>query len=420
MLNDLSIQAVSSSILGAFRKPLPQSYSFWRIPSTIQKLLGIETERALPQDTYGQNGYDYVIFFLLDGFGWKMFEKCAHNHPFLQRFLDRGRVSALTAQFPSTTTGHITTLHTGLRVEETGLYEWYYYDPLADAPVIAMRFSFAIDKKVNSLFNAGISPDALFCFPTFYQTLDSHGVTPYIFQTKDIVKTPYSKRLQAGGQTIGYKSFHEGLNKLKKTYSDAADEKAYFFFYYPEIDTFGHHYGPESQELDKELAHCFLQLERFWQGFEAKQGKKTCLVIAADHGMAKVDPKKTIFLNVELPEICPFLQKNKKGEPIVPCGSSRDFFLHIEAEHLKNVQKMIQTKLREKVEVFTRDELIHNGVFSNITPRFLERVGNLVILPHAPYTVWWEDSRLPKHTCLGHHGGLSPEEMEIPFLIIDM
>jgi predicted AlkP superfamily pyrophosphatase or phosphodiesterase len=420
MINDRSIQKVSESTFGPFRKPLATSYSFSKIPATIERLFGKTDVDALPEDVYGEGAYDYVIFFLLDGFGYKMFQKCAKSLPFLQRICDFGRVSMLTSQFPSTTTGHITTLHTGLSVEQTGLYEWYYYEPLADAPIIAMRFSYAIDKKINSLYQANITPDDLFCFPTIYQSLERFGVTPYIFQTKDIVKTPYSKRLQIGAQTIGYKSFREGLNKLKRTYAESSAEKAYFFFYYPEIDTYGHHNGPNSQVLEKEITHCFNELEYFWQTFGRKEGKKTACVIAADHGMAQVDPKKTIFLNLELPKLVEYLQKNKKGEPIVPCGSSRDFFLHVEPKYVRKVVEDLQQVLRKNAEVFTTQALIDAGVFHNVTTRFLERVGNVVILPHAPYTVWWHDDRLPTHTCLGHHGGLSSDEMEIPFLIIEM
>jgi hypothetical protein len=51
---------------------------------------------------------------------------------------------------------------------------------------------------------------------------------------------------------------------------------------------------------------------------------------------------------------------------------------------------------------------------------FLARVGNVVILPYQNETVWWfEEGKFDMHF-KGHHGGLTPEEMEIPLLLLPL
>jgi hypothetical protein len=109
----------------AFVKPTYDDRSFTAIPQSIAGLLGHgqsvlspELFRSLPRT------YRSVVVCLLDGFGWRFFEKAADGYPALRRFLDRGAALKLTAQFPSTTAAHVTCLHTNLEVGQSGVWEW--------------------------------------------------------------------------------------------------------------------------------------------------------------------------------------------------------------------------------------------------------------------------------------------------------
>ena len=72
---------------------------------------------------------------LLDAFGWAFVQRHA-DHPFLRRL----EIEKVASQFPSTTTAHLTTLYTGLPVEEHGLYEWRVYEPSIDAVIRPLPF----------------------------------------------------------------------------------------------------------------------------------------------------------------------------------------------------------------------------------------------------------------------------------------
>ncbi len=128
MLNQNSIEAVEASVFScSFRKPLYESYCFSNIPGTIEKLLTGETERnQLPGDTLTGKSYDKVVLFFIDAFGWRFFEHYKDRYPVLKRFLEHGIASKITSQFPSTTAAHATTMHSGLRVDESGVFEWFY------------------------------------------------------------------------------------------------------------------------------------------------------------------------------------------------------------------------------------------------------------------------------------------------------
>ena len=61
---------------------------------------------------------------LLDAFGWEFVQRHG-DHPLLRRL----EIEQVASQFPSTTTAHLTTMSTGLPVEEHGLYEWRSSSP---------------------------------------------------------------------------------------------------------------------------------------------------------------------------------------------------------------------------------------------------------------------------------------------------
>lgn len=293
MINKKSLEACAKSRIGPFVKPLYDSYNFSKIPNTVISLLTNETIATLPEDTFIRDDYDFVIVLLIDSFGWDYFEKFAPKYPFLQRFIDCGIVSKITSQFPSTTTNHVTCMHTGLSVGQSGIYEWFYYEPLVDSCICPLHFSYALDKQFNTLARAGIRPKELFPFQTIYEKLKQEGVSSFAFQEKESARSPFSESMYAQAEVSGFKNLHEGLSQLTHKLN-GRKTKSYYFFYIGDIDAKGHEYGPDSVEVANEIDKCFTKLEEFWQQLNVKK-EKGCLVVTADHGMAAVDPEKTFF-----------------------------------------------------------------------------------------------------------------------------
>jgi hypothetical protein len=59
------------------------------------------------------------------------------------------------------------------------------------------------------------------------------------------------------------------------------------------------------------------------------------------------------------------------------------------------------------------EELLRQGFFGPApSERLRKRLGNLVVLPYDGESVYWyEEGRFDMHY-LGHHGGLTPAEMD--------
>ncbi len=138
-------------------------------------------------------------------------------------------------------------------------------------------------------------------------------------------------------------------------------------------------------------------------------------MMTADHGQIDIDPQTTIYLNTNprLAGVERFLKRNRNGELLVPAGSARDMFLYIKDDLLDEAQSFLSTRLEGKADVAKVESLIEDGYFgTEISSRFRERVGNLVILPYAHESVWWYEKGKHEQLFYGHHGGLTPQEME--------
>ncbi|MEM7128539.1 MAG: alkaline phosphatase family protein [Chloroflexota bacterium] len=369
--------------------------------------------------------YDVIILLFIDSFGWQFFEKYSQDYPFLRRFQQDGIAARWTSQFPSTTTSHVTTIHTALPVGQSGMYEWTYYEPLLDALIAPLLFSFAGTTHRDTLKGAGIQPDKLYPTQTFYQTLRQEGVASHLFQHREYTPSTYSDVVFQGAEVIPYRTLPEALSNLHLILAQG-QKPAYFFLYFDKIDTINHAYGPTSPQSEAEITTLLTLLEN--QLLEPlgslRHRNKTLLMVTADHGHISVDPNTVVYLNLDpsLKDVIQTFRKTRQGQPIVPAGSPRDMFLYIEADALSDAKHSLAQGLAGIADVVETDELLALGYFGAppFSPALTGRLGNLVILPYAGESVWWYEKGKYSMTSYGYHGGLTRLEAEIPLLLLEL
>ncbi|MEP6895227.1 MAG: alkaline phosphatase family protein, partial [Chloroflexota bacterium] len=146
-----------------------------------------------------------------------------------------------------------------------------------------------------------------------------------------------------------------------------------------------------------------------------KRGKKVLFLMTADHGASEVDPQTTVYLNTDsaLKGFERFLKTNRQGRLLVPAGSARDMFLYIKDDMLDEALSVLAKRLAGRADVVKTEALIDAGYFGDeVSSRFRERVGNLIVLPYRHESVWWYEKDKFEMKFYGHHGGLTPQEME--------
>ncbi len=405
-----------------FVKPTYDGRNFTAVPASIAGLLGRGQVALTPEVLAGlPDTYRAVVLVLIDGFGWRFFEKFADGYPALRRFVDHGTVTKLTAQFPSTTAAHITTLHTGLEVGQSGLYEWNIYEPGVDAIVTPLLFSFAGTKERDQLKGTGLDPAQLYPDRTIYPDLSRAGIGSYILSHREYTPSTYSDAMYRGAtKTLGSITLAEALVNLRGLLADQQGP-AYYLLYFDRFDGLCHEYGPNSPQVEAELDTLLTALERVFFSRIGRAQSDVLFILTADHGEVETDPATTIYLNTDpaFRGIERYLKRNRKGELLVAAGSPRDFFLHVREELLDEAQAFLAQRLAGRADVVRTADLIAAGFFGQEPPSaaFLARAGNLVILPYRGEAVWWYEKDRFEQRFYGHHGGLTPEEMEIPLLL---
>lgn len=363
------------------------------------------------KDTFASKQYDAVVLFFIDAFGWRFFERF-QDHPFLQRITKHGKVEKLTSQFPSTTAAHVTTMHTGLPVGVSGVHEWYYYEPLVDRVIAPLLFSFSGTKERDTL-EKKVKPESLYPKGVLYPELSAIGVESFNYGIRDYTPSTYSKVVMQGSESVSFKTLSEALVNVG-IQLEKQTKPAFIHLYFDKIDSVAHEYGPNSPQAEAEIETFLLMMNHYFDRIFGGN-KRILFLMTADHGMCEVDPQTTIYLNTnqEFSGFERFIRTNKRGNPIVPAGSARDMFLYIKHGMLDDAVSFLEKRLEGKADVVKTETLITEGYFgTEISDRFLERVGNLVILPYRYQSVWWYEKDKFEMKFLGHHGGLTPQEME--------
>lgn len=400
-------------------QPRYDEYSFSRLPIALSGLLMPEKARpALPRplEQHLRPNYQKVIVILIDGFGWRFVEEYKGYLPRLREICENSCVLPLSSQFPSTTACHITTLHSGLPVGSTGIFEWFMYEPLVGEIICPLRCEALIRTEQNDQRKSiSFDPTEVFPFHSLYASLKNEGIESYVCSYKDYAHSPYSQRLTRGATTMPFSSIRSGAQSLCSLVT-TQQNKLYAVLYIDLFDSLAHQCGPSSKRLRHELSTI---LEILWKELLLPLRKRsdTICFITADHGHTEMKPERTFYLDREIPELGQMLAKTASGSIRSPVGSPRDLFLHFLDSCKEEGELILKRKLSGLAEVFSTEYAIEQGLFGDpVTQRLRERLGTTLVLPTTPASIFWSESGRFVQTFRGHHGGLTRDEVVIPLI----
>ena len=367
---------------------------------------------ALVQRTVAGSAAGRTVLVWIDAFGWRFAERHA-DHPWLRRVADTGTIEPWTSQFPSTTTAAYVTLHSTLPVAEHGMYEWFVYEPALDRMICPLMFSFAGDHDRGTLFTAGVSAAGLFPGVTpLIAGLAQCGVECHAFQSAAYTPGVATDLALHGATVHPFSNPQAGLAEVARVL--ARPGPLFAFVYLDTVDAVGHVAGPDAPQFDAEIVTLLDGLERLC--CESTDGQ---LIVTADHGMTAIDPDATVYVNTEWPQLTDHLKRGADGGVLAPGGSARDLFLHVRDGAIPTVVAGLERILGDRAAVHVTERLLDDGVFGpHPSERLRERIGDVVVLPHAGESVWWYERGRYEQRFRGHHGGASDAEMRIPMITV--
>lgn len=401
--------------------PHYQNNCISNIPDSILQIFNVQKEKKSPLGEYikeiDTKRTNKVVLLVVDGFGFNQLLKHHKQNRFLNNLVNIGDVFPLTSVYPSQTTNALTTLNTGLTPQQHGLFEYFIY--LKEIGIInALRFERIKNKQQRNLIDEGYNPSIMFNGQNIQQKLNKEGIPSFTHMHFSNASNACTKLVFHGSTIVPSLKTSDTIVKLRKNIEKNRGN-AYFFVHLETLDTISHEYGPQSAEYTAELQSIsYLLQKELIEKISSESAKETLILMTADHGAIDTDPNKTIYLNLESEPLLN-LQNGINRKKILPTGSPRDIFLHIKDQKLAQTKEALSQKLGTKAQIMETKEAIKNGLFGlgDASEEFVDRTGNLLILPYGKETVWFEGPRGRKIEFLGQHGGLNKEEMLVPFAI---
>jgi hypothetical protein len=390
------------------------------LPSTIMKIFGLKTDRpVLPDDAFGgvdTAGADNVVLFIFDGLGFDTYQKQSRSG-FMGALSGKGSVEPITTVFPSTTAAALTTASTGLTPQEHGLPEWYVYMREVDSVIMPLPFAKVGEAGRDTLLGK-MRPRDLFNGVPYFKTLAAAGVKTTSFSNRQLSTSAFSKLTHRGSTMVAYGAGSDLAMSLRRCVEQARGRNL-FYVYWSYIDSQEHKYGPQSEEAEVEASTISHALGLgFLSRLDPDAAKRTLILATADHGHVGTSPQDVVYLN-GLRRLSGALSLGQSGKMIPPWGAPRDLYMDIQEGKLDETQAYLQEKLEGVASVLKTADAVKEGLFGINSPskKFLRRIGNLMVLPHGTRLVWYDYWRGQFPDLRGHHGGLSPTEMTIPFCV---
>ena len=347
------------------------------MPETFAEIPGIVRERV--------GAGERVLLVLIDAFGLEFLHR-HRQHPLIKRL----EITPLRSQFPSTTTAHITTMAFGQPVEQHGLYEWNILEPSLGRVICPLRYT-AAESPVDGELLDQLPFQTLRPGATFFQTL---GVPATVLLPAPLAGTTYTRMASAGASIQSFTTLGDGARLALAALASGAANYAYL--YWDRIDLAGHMHGPLSTEF---RAASLTALDTLWDVLSDHSTDELTVLFTADHGQVGVSPEVVDYADLLWPQLTDHLAVER------PAGSSRDMFLHVQADSVRLVIDELSARFGERARVVRAREL-----FTEIGPRLEARLGDVAVLPAAGRQTWLDRTPGNERRFHGQHGGLSEAE----------
>ena len=341
-----------------------------------------------------------VILIVIDGLGYNFIKDQETT------FLSNNLFGKCTSVFPSTTATAITSYLTGMSPAQHAVTGWFVY--LKELGTISAILPFKPRYGGEIFSKSDIYAKDIFKQSTIFENLNRKS---YMLSNDYIINSDYTKFYSKGSTAVAYEkeNIDNFFANLMTLVQDIPEEK-FVYAYWPTFDTRAHKNGIHSTKCRDHYKKISRSLENF---IFAISRSDTAVIISADHGL--VDSTKDDLIDLDQhPRMKELLVMPLSGDP-------RAAYCFIKQGMADQFEEYVQDHLSDKCLIYKSSQFVNDQMFGldEPDPRLWDRIGDYILLPKNNYVI--KDTVLGEnpHHYIGHHGGLSEDEMHVPVIVIE-
>lgn len=317
-----------------------------------------------------------------DGFVVVVFDGLGDHQ--LTGSLAASRRGALLAGFPTTTTTSLSTLVTGLPPARHGVVGHLLHLPEVAEVVNVLKWVTPSGQKVDHDYGS-VLPS-----PNLWERLATAGVEPITVQPGPFMASPLTRMLYRGCRFEPAYS----VDELVTATVHLAAPGRLVLTYFPNVDVAAHVHGQLSDDYRQAIGAA----TGIWEALSQRLPDSIALVATSDHGLIDYQPADKILI------------RDRRFDPLRFYGDPRSIYVSGDPDLIDEL--VVQTGATPVERSVLRSWLGpgpgHPDLERRLPDRLLLAPPGRVLLPRS------FDKRL-----IGYHGGLEPEEIQVPLLARD-
>ena len=326
------------------------------------------------------------VLILIDGMGQDAIDKYGDQFPI---FDELKQVNKLYTNFPSTTATSLSTLGTGVLPGVHGMLGYTVRVPRSDNRLLnALKW----DERVDPVMWQKV--------PTLFERAVLAGVSVTHVAAKRYEGSGFTQAALRGAKYVGA----NGVDEMATAVSAALKPQPSFVYtYLNTLDSAGHSDGVGS---DKWL-NALQQVSEFITKVKQLAPAGTRIWVTSDHGM--VNSTEQVILG----------QDNNLLENVTLIGGEpRARHIYIKEGAASETIAQWQEFFGNKAKVLSKETAITDGLFGPVvTEDSHDRLGDLIAIANNDLILVDPARVREESSMVGHHGGVTDIEVEIPLLL---
>jgi hypothetical protein len=380
--------------------PAYGSHSLADLGPAVLAGLGVPGERA----GLGLHDLRRVVVLLVDGMGSEQLREHSELAPFLSSLAG----APLTACFPTTTVTSISSWGTGLTPGQHGLPGYTSWLPEADAVVGWLAWSTVGGRDPDGVSVAGrdlrreLPPEDVQPATTIFERAAADGIAVTQCAPAAFLGSGLTRAVLRGAEFPGAVGGGDVLAQAGEAVRRG--DRSLVYCYTSELDTVGHVRGPGSEAWCEQL--------RLVDGLARRLAEvlppEATLLVTADHGMVRVAEESKVDLDTT-----PGLLDGV----LAVAGEPRVRHLRVRGGADRDVVDTWRGVLGARAWVGTGDDAVGAGLFGpSVTAAARSRIGDVLAIALDDLAVVSATKHPREAALVGHHGALTPAELDIPLL----